>query len=696
MAHSVPATLSPRLAGGLARRFNTEALLASSIVLILFVMLVPLPPFLLDVLLATNITISLAVLLTAFYASRPLDFAVFPGLLLLTTLFRLSLNVASTRLILSEGKAGALINAFGQFVVAGNYVVGAIIFIVLVVINFVVITKGSGRIAEVAARFTLDALPGKQMAIDADLNAGLIDEDEARRRREEIAREADFYGAMDGASKFVRGDAIAGLVITAVNIIGGFLIGVFQHGMSAAEAAQNFVLLSIGDGLVSQIPALLISTAAGIIVSRASGEANLAEEFKGQLLGRSYPLLITGGFLTLLGLVPSLPLVPFWLLAGTTLLLGYQRRQTERRTQEKSIQPESQSPTSSVPEDPSQLLMVDPLELEIGYGLIPLVDPNQQGDLLDRIKVLRQQLALELGLVIPPVRIRDNIALGANRYVIKMRGNPVAEGEVLPNYYLALLPEGLEETPPGLRTKDPTFGLPALWVAERNLPDAERIGLTVVEASAVITTHLLEVLRKNAYQLLDRQEVKKLLEKVKETHPALIEELTPNLLSIGAIQKVLKRLLRERIPIRDLVSILEALADYAPSTKNIDVLTEYVRHALAPIITRQFLSPDGAIYASVLEPVLERHLLQQAETGELHPSTLGLEPRQSERLVKEAERLAKRLLSEGRPPVLLTSPVLRPVLYNFLAPAISDLNVLSYNDLLPDTRVEVVDQVRLP
>jgi flagellar biosynthesis protein FlhA len=696
MANSVPATLTPNLPGGLARRFNTEALLASSIVLILFVMLVPLPPFLLDVLLATNITISLAILLTAFYAARPLEFAIFPGLLLLTTLFRLSLNVASTRLILSEGKAGALISAFGQFVVAGNYVVGAIIFIVLVVINFVVITKGSGRIAEVAARFTLDALPGKQMAIDADLNAGLIDEDEARKRREEIAREADFYGAMDGASKFVRGDAIAGLVITAVNIIGGFLIGVFQHGMSAAEAAQNFVLLSIGDGLVSQIPALLISTAAGIIVSRASGEANLAEEFKGQLFGRSYPLLITGSFLALLGLVPGLPLVPFWLLAGTTLLLGYQRRQFERREKEKPAQPETQEPEPRPSDDPGQLLMVDPLELEIGYGLIPLVDPNQHGDLLDRIKVLRQQLALELGIVIPPVRIRDNMALGANRYVIKIRGNPVAEGEVLPGYYLALLPEGLEETPPGLRTTDPTFGLPALWVAERNLPDAERMGLTVVEAPAVITTHLLEVLRKNAHLLLDRQEVKKLLDKVKETHPALIEELTPNLLSIGAIQKVLKRLLRERIPIRDLVSILEALADHATNTKNIDVLTEYVRHALAPTITRQFLSPDGAIYAFVLDPILERHLLQQAEAGELHPGTLGLEPQQSERFLKEAERLTKRLLSEGRPPVLLTSPVLRPVLYNFLASSIPDLNVLSYNDLLPDTRVEVVDQLRLP
>lgn len=695
MANLVSVTNTPATpVGTLLRRVNTEAFLASSVVFILFVMLVPLPPFLLDVLLATNITISLAILLTAFYAARPLEFAIFPGLLLLTTLFRLSLNVASTRLILSEGKAGALISAFGQFVVAGNYVVGAIIFIVLVIINFVVITKGSGRIAEVAARFTLDALPGKQMAIDADLNAGLIDETEARRRREEIAREADFYGAMDGASKFVRGDAIAGLVITAVNIVGGFLVGVFQQGMSAAEAAQNFMLLSIGDGLVSQIPALLISTAAGIIVSRASGESNLAEDFKGQLFKRSYPLLITGSFLVLLGLVPGLPLLPFWMLAGATLLLGFQRRQAEMQEKVGAQQPETPPPQPV--EDPTALLFVDPLELEIGYGLIPLVDPNQHGDLLDRVKVLRQQLALELGIVIPPVRIRDNLRLGANRYVIKLRGNPVAEGEVLPGYYLALLPEGLEETPPGLRTQDPTFGLPALWVAERNLSEAERLGLTVVEAPAVITTHLLEVLRKHAHQLLDRQEVKKLLEKVKETHPALIEELTPGLLSLGAIQKVLKKLLRERIPIRDLVAILETLADHATSTKNLDVLTEYVRHALAPTITRQFLSQDGAIYAFVLDPVLERHLLHQAEAGELHPSTLGLEPRQADRLLKEADRLTKRMLSEGRPPILLTSPVLRPVLYSFLTPSVSDLNILSYNDLLPDVRVEVIEQLRLP
>ncbi|RMF52617.1 MAG: flagellar biosynthesis protein FlhA [Bacteroidetes bacterium] len=675
---------------------NSEAIIASAVVLILFVMVVPLPSFLLDMLLTTNIAISLAILLTAFYATRPLEFAIFPGLLLMTTLFRLSLNVASTRLILSEAKAGALIQAFGQFVVSGNYVVGSIIFLVLVIINFVVITKGSGRIAEVAARFTLDALPGKQMAIDADLNAGLIDEQEARQRREEIGREADFYGAMDGASKFVRGDAIAGLIITAINIVGGLIIGVAQLGMSFAEAASTFSLLSIGDGLVSQIPALLISTAAGIIVSRASNEANLAQDFKGQLFRKPHPIFITGAFLLLLGLVPGLPLFPFWLLAGVTVLVGRARLQEQQQEAAEKAREAAREPEEEPrQEEPSDLLLVDPLELEIGYALIPIVDPNQKGDLLERVRLLRQQLALELGIVVPPIRIRDNVALPANHYVIKLRGNPIAEGEILPGYYLALLGETVTNPPPGIRVNDPTFGLPAIWVAERNLPEAERQGLTVVEAPAVVTTHLLEVLRKHAYQLLDRQEVQKLVDKVREKAPALVDELVPNLLSLGAIQKVLKRLLQERIPVRDLVTILEALADHAPSTKNIDVLTEYVRAALAPTITRQFSADDGKLHVFVLDPVLEQHLLDKARSGELNPSTLGLEPQRAERIIQEADRLAKKLIGNGWPPVLLTSPVLRMTLFNFLSPMVPDIAVLSYNDLVPDAQVEVIDQLKL-
>ncbi|MEX1054619.1 MAG: flagellar biosynthesis protein FlhA, partial [Rhodothermales bacterium] len=584
---------------------------------------------------------------------------------------------------------------FGNFVVSGNYVVGAIIFLVLVLINFIVITKGSGRIAEVAARFTLDALPGKQMAIDADLNAGLIDDRSAVKRREEINKEADFYGAMDGASKFVRGDAIAGLIITGINIVGGLIIGVTQHGMTISDAATTFTLLSIGDGLVSQIPALLISTAAGIIVSRASGDSNIAKDFQGQLFRKPHPILITGGFLIVLGLAPGLPLIPFWLLAAGTVMLGRNRIQIQEKERQTTIDENAAVEQEEPKDTPADLLLVDPLELDIGYALISIVDPGQQGDLLERVKMLRQQLALELGIVIPPVRIRDNVALGSNQYVIKMRGNPIAEGEVMPGYHLALLPEDMEAPPLGIRVEDPTFGLPAVWIAERNLDEAERLGLTVVEAPAVITTHLLEVLRKVAYRLLDRQEVKKLMDKVKENSPALIDELVPNQLSLGAVQKVLKRLLKERIPIRDLVTILESLADHCPTTKNVDVLTEYSRAALAQTITRQFAGPDEVVHVFVLDPQLEQHLLERAEAGELNPNTLGMSPERAEAVVREVDRLTKRLIGSGRAPVLLTSPVLRPTMFNFLSPMVSDIAVLSYNDLVPEAQVEVTDQVEI-
>ena len=674
---------------------NGEGLLAVGMIFILFVMVVPLHPFVLDLLLATNIALSLGILLTAFYATRPLEFAIFPGLLLMTTLFRLSLNVASTRLILSQGQAGNLIAAFGEIVVAGNYVVGAIIFLVLVVINFTVITKGSGRIAEVGARFTLDAMPGKQMAIDAELNAGLIDETEARKRREDVSREADFYGAMDGASKFVRGDAVAGLGITAINIIGGLVVGVAQLGMTFNEAGETFVLLSIGDGLVSQIPSLLISTSAGLIVSRASQEANWASEFRTQLFQKPHPILLTGGFLLVIGLVPGIPLLPFLILAVGMMILGRRRinqvnkeayAQTALTDEHKQLAP---------PDTPTDLLLVDPLELEIGYALISIVDPNQQGDLLERVRMLRQQLALELGVVIPPVRIRDNVGMAANHYIIKLRGNPIGEGEVIPGHYLALLSDDIKNPPPGIQVKDPTFGLPAIWIAERNLPEAEQRGLTVVEGPAVITTHLLEVLRKNAYRLLDRQEVKKLIDKVGETAPALIEELVPNLMDLGGIQKVLKRLLQETVPIRDLITILEALADHAPQTKHTDVLTEYTRAALAPTITRQFTGHDGKIHAFVLNPELEQHLLEKAQQGELNPTTLSLDQEKVDQFIKESNRIAKKLIGEGYVPVLLTSPVLRSTLFNFCSPSLPDIAVLSYNDLVLNVSIEIEHQISI-
>jgi flagellar biosynthesis protein FlhA len=676
-----------------AFRLNGEVASAVGLVLVLFVMVIPLPGFLLDFLLATNIAISLGILLTAFYAKRPLDFGIFPGLLLITTLFRLSLNVASTRLILGEAKAGALIEAFGEFVVSGNYVVGAIVFLVLVLINFVVITKGSGRIAEVGARFTLDALPGKQMAIDADLNAGIIDEGEAKRRRAEVSREADFYGAMDGASKFVRGDAMAGLVITAINIVGGLIIGITQHGMGPAEAAQTFTLLSIGDGLVSQIPALLISTAAGLIVSRASGEGSLATEARTQLFDNPGPLYVTGGFLLLLGVLPGLPLIPFWLLAGGTLYAGVTRARTMRS------EAEHPPPPPAAPEaapEPADLLLVDPLELEIGYGLISVVDGAQGGDLLERVKLLRRQLATELGIVVPPVRIRDNVELGANAYVIKLRGNTVARGEALPGYHLALLTDDIEDIPTGIRTVDPAFGLDAVWVAERSVNEAERLGLATIEAPAVVATHLLETLRKHAHALLTRQDTRELLDKVQEKAPAVVNELVPDLLGVGQVQRVLKRLLQERVPIRDLVVILEALADRAPATKNTDVLTEFARAALAATLTQHFAGPDGRLHVVVLDPSLEQHLLNLAESGALNPSTLGLTPDRAAQFTAEADRLLKPLIAAGHPPVLLTSPVVRATLFAFLDPALADVTVLSYQDLVPDATVDVEAQLSLP
>jgi len=679
--------------------FESEVFVAGAVVAVLFVMVVPLPSYLLDLFLATDIALSLGVLLTAFYARRPLEFAIFPGLLLTTTLLRLSLNVASTRLILGNARAGALIDAFGEFVVAGNYVVGAIIFLVLVIINFVVITKGTERISEVAARFTLDAMPGKQMAIDADLNSGLIDEEEARQRRDEVTKEADFYGAMDGASKFVRGEAIAGILITAINVVGGLVIGVTQQEMGLGEAAGTFTLLSIGDGLVSQIPALLVSTAAGIIVSRASGdEGSLASEMKGQLLDKPPPLLITAIFLAIMGFVPGLPVMPFWLLSGGVFLLWYFRSQEEKEKAEAEAERRKAEEAAEADEEenPSDLLLVDPLELEIGYGLISLVDPDQGGDLLERVKMLRKQLAEELGIVIPPVRIRDNVDMDSNSYVIKLRGNPIGEGEVMPGYKLALLPDDVEEVPPGIEVEDPTFGLPAVWVAERNLSEAERMGLTVIEPPAVISTHLLEELRKNAYRLLDRQEVREMLDKVEERAPALVDELVPDLLSLGSIRKVLQRLLEERVPIRDLVTILETLADHAPQTQTVEVLTEHCRAALAPTITREFSGPEDRIQAFVLDPALEQHLLEKAESGSLDANTLGLQPERADALVEAVDEKAKQLIGNDRAPVLLISPVLRATVYRFLEPMVSDITVLSYNDLTPDAPVDVVDQVSIP
>lgn len=675
--------------------FKTDVLISSSVIIILMIMIVPFPAYLMDFFLALNVSLSLIVVLVAFYTLKPLQFAVFPGMLLILTLFRLSLNVGTTRLILSEGYAGSIIESFGGFIVQGNFVIGIIMFSVLVIINFVVITKGATRIAEVAARFTLDAMPGKQMSIDADLSSGLISDQEAKERREEISREADFYGAMDGASKFVRGDVIAGLLITFINIIAGLIIGTAQQGMSIGEAAELYMLLTIGDGLVSQIPALLISTAAGIIVSRAASEGNLSDEITGQLLGNPKTVMIGSVFVFVIGALPGLPIIPFWSIAGLFAFLAYKKHKTETIEQIESDEVESKQLESSAEDKVEDYLLLDTLELEIGYSLIPMVEKEQGGDLLERMTSLRKQLAAEFGIIIPSIRIRDNVQLDANHYVIKMRGITQGEGELLPGYHLALLPADFKPDIQGIETKDPTFGMDAIWISGKNKSQAEKYGLSVIEAGAVITTHLMEVLKKNAHKLVDRQMVQRLIDNIKQQHPALIEELIPDGLKIGDIQKVLKRLLRERIPVKDLVTILETLADHCQKTNNTDVLTEYSRAALAETITRQFTTENNEVVVVMMDSNLESHLIGQAQQGSLNSNTLGLTPDMVEVLYQNSSKVFDSMIRQGYEPILLTSPVLRFTLFEFLAPILPEINVLSYNDISSDVQFKTFDRIRI-
>lgn len=674
---------------------NTDVLLAVAVVSILVFMVLPLPPFLLDILIAFNITFSIVVLLISMYITSPLELSVFPGLLLILTLFRLSLNVASTRLILADGYAGKIIFAFGSFVVKGNYIVGFLVFLILVIIQFVVITKGAGRIAEVAARFTLDAMPGKQMSIDADLNAGLITEDEARRRRELIQREAEFYGAMDGASKFVRGDAIAGLIITVINIIGGLVIGVLQRGMSFTEALQNYTLLTIGDGLVSQIPALIISVSAGMVVTRNASGNPFDVEIKGQIFQKPKSLLIASGVLAFFAIVPGLPMLPFLILSVITGVAGYFGTKAEKaRPQTPDVKPKQ----AIQPEEKlEKLIQVDPIEIEIGYGLIPLADEEQGGTLFKRIIGLRKQLALELGIIVPPIRVRDNIYLEANEYVIKIRGNKVADGEVKPGYYLAMNPGTAEsEIQDAIKVKEPAYGFDAYWIPSHRKEEAEIMGYTVVEPVSVIVTHLMEVLRKNAGRILSRQDTKTLIESLREDYPALVEEMTSDVLPIGTVQKVLQNLLNEGVPIRDLVTILEALLDYSRVTKNVDVLTEYVRHSLSETIARLYQDEDGVIHAIQLDPRIEELITQslQQSTSQSSP-TLGLSPeviRSINSSLDENVEKAKRL---GYKPIIICSATVRLYFYRLIHSAFPDVSVISYTELPTDVDIKIIGRVKL-
>jgi len=678
---------------------NVDIGVSLGIVAILMVMIIPLPTAILDVLLALNITLGVMVLLLTIYATRPLDFSVFPSLLLVTTLFRLSLNIASTRLILLDGHsgplaAGRIIKSFGSFVVGGNPTVGLVVFVILVVINFVVITKGAGRIAEVAARFTLDAMPGKQMSIDADLNAGLIDEGEARRRRAEVSKEAEFYGAMDGASKFVRGDAVAGIIITLVNIVGGFVIGILQMGLDLGTAVQNYTLLTIGDGLVSQIPALIISTAAGILVTRAGAEGNIGSELAQQFGVHPRALMIASGIIFLFSLAPGMPAVPFMVLAAAVFFFGRSLMTAERReSAEAAAEPEEAEEKSS-PEDMEGLLPVDLLELEIGYGLIPLVDNKSPGNLLERIRSLRRQFATEMGLIMPSLHIRDNLELKPEEYAICIKGNEVARGELLSDHLLAIDPGDVKMKIDGMPAKDPAFGLPALWVSQDKKSDAQFAGYTVVDLPSVITTHISEIVRRDGYEFLGRQEVQRLLDKVSESSPKVVEELIPGLLSLGAVQKILQNLVREQVSIRDMLTILETLADYAPMTKDTDLLTEYARQRLARSLLRPYLTKDRVLRVLSVNPKLEESVasgINQSDYG----SYLALDPRQANTIINAVKKAVERAAVKVDHPVLLCSTTIRRHLKKLCERFQLPLAVLSYNEIPSGLEIETVDEVRI-
>lgn len=677
---------------------NVDLIMAFALMAILGVMLVPLPAFMLDIALTLSLTSSLLILLVALYTNKALEFSVFPSLLLITTLFRLSLNVATTRLVLSQGHtgesaAGAVIHAFGSFVVGDNYIIGFIVFVILVVINFIVITKGSGRVAEVAARFTLDAMPGKQMAIDADLNAGLINEDQARKRRKEIEGEADFYGAMDGASKFVRGDAIAGILITIVNVIGGLLIGVLQHGLDIATAAQFYTKLSIGDGLVSQIPALIISTAAGIIVTRSSSGKDMGTEVVGQLFLKPRALYIGAAVMAILALV-GLPPIPFLLVSASLAGLGWmidrfqldQVQKDQKMADDVAAKPEKERIES--------LLPLDLVELEVGYGLINIVESDESGDLLERIVSIRKQFALDLGVIVPSIHIRDNLQLEPGEYRLMIKGNKVGGGTLRPEYMLAMDPGNTVGRIDGIPTKEPAFGLDALWIAKSAKEEAEMSGFTVVDLPTVMATHLTEIIRTHAHELLGRQEASNLVDNFKKSYPKVVEDLIPDPLSLGMVVKVLQNLLREQVSIRDLLTIFETLADEAYRTKDTDLLTEAVRRSLARGITSRYRNDDGRVPVLSLDPRLEELIansLLQTEQG----VQLVMDPRVAHAMIEGIAQSIEHHPEIAGQPILLTSPTARRHIFKLTSRFIPQLVVLSHNELAADAHIASVGTVEL-
>lgn len=678
---------------------NSDFVVAIGLLLILSMMIVPVAPVVLDLLLALTLAISVIILLVSVYTKKPLEFSTFPTVLLITTLFRLSLNVASTKNILLRGgadgtaAAGEVIRSFGEFVVEGNYVVGIIVFSIFVIINFMVITKGAGRVAEVGARFTLDAMPGKQMAIDADLNAGLIDEAEARDRRKEVGEEADFYGSMDGASKFVRGDAIAGILITIINIIGGILIGVTQYDMDAGTAAETFTLLTVGDGLVSQIPALIISSAAGVIATRNASNVNLGEQLGGQFRLHPNAIYLAAGVLFVFAAIPGLPKLPFITIGG---LLAYMAHRIEKSNTQDDINSKQMKTEEkkATPDNLEDLLSLELVELEVGYGLVNLVDAEQNGDLLERITHIRKQFALDWGVIIPSVRIKDNLELKPGGYSVKIKGIEVTSGELMSDHLLAMDPGSVIEKMDGIETVEPVFGLPAVWISEEQRDDAQYNGYTVVDLSTVVATHLTEILKTNLYELFGRQELVRIMDNFKESYPKIISDLVPDILSLGAILKVMQNLLREGVSIRDLRTILETLSEYGTISKDAESLTEYARQSLYRTITESIKSDQGDIPLFTLDRNIEESIagnLVQTEQGQ----QLSLDPKITQTILASLNEKIEEATSMGEKMVVLCSPVIRSHFKRLTEKFIPNLIVVSHNELSPDANIRSLGTVRL-
>ncbi|WP_315672828.1 flagellar biosynthesis protein FlhA [Clostridium sp. 19966] len=666
-----------------------DTVVAFGVIGIILMIIIPLPTWIMDILIATNISIAMVIILLTMFTTDVLEFSVFPTMLLITTLFRLALNISSTRLILSQADAGKIIEAFGSFVVGNNYVVGIIIFLIIIVVQFVVITNGAGRVAEVSARFTLDAMPGKQMSIDADLSAGLIDEAGARKRRENLQKEADFYGAMDGASKFVKGDAIAGIVITMINVLGGIIIGVVMMNYDISKAATTFVRLSIGDGLVSQIPALLISVASGILVTRSGGEDNFGNVLAKQFIAFPKVLAIASAILGLLAFIPGFPTIPFLVLSISIGLGAYFLRKDE---EEKAIMEKAHEEAQIIeterkePENVMNLISVEPMEVEIGYGLIPLADEVSGGDLLQRISSVRRQCAIEMGVVVQPIRIRDNLQLKTNEYVIKIRGTVIASSELMPNMLLCMDPTNEIAEIPGIRTMEPTFGLPAVWINKDQREEAEIKGLTVVDPITVMVTHLTETIKAHSYELLGRQEVKMIIESVKEKYSAVVEELIPDLMTIGELQKVLQSLLKEKVPIKDMVTILESLADNSRVTKDIELLTEYVRFALARTICNPLIDENRAITVATLDPKLEDTIANNLQKS-VQGTFPALDPNTTGAILAAIKNIMESVNFYDNVPILLVSPKIRPAFRRLIEMVYPNIVVLSLNEIPNDVEI---------